>query len=71
MENTGYNIHKSGDIKNSIDDRIKKAPRAMNMLQGAKSMNGNINVDIAITLFKKQIIPILTLYIWQYMPVYV
>ena len=56
----GVNIHKSGDIKYSIDDRIKKASRAMNMLQGALSTNGNINVDIAITLFEKQIIPILT-----------
>ena len=32
----------------------------MNLLQGALSTNGNINVDIAITLFEKQIIPIHT-----------
>ena len=47
-------------FKHSIDDRIRKESRAINMLQGALSTNGNINVDIAITLFKKQIIPILT-----------
>ena len=39
------NIHKSDDIKYSIDDRIKKASCAMNMLQGALSTNGNININ--------------------------
>ena len=53
-------IHKSGKIKYSIDDRVEKASRAVNMIQGALSTCGNVNVEVAISLFNKQIMPVLT-----------
>ena len=43
-----------------MEDRVEKASRAVNMIQGALSMCGNVNVDVAISLFNKQIIPVLT-----------
>ena len=56
----GVCLHKSGKIKYSIDDRIAKASRAINMIQGALSTNGNVSVNIALSLFQKQVVPILT-----------
>ena len=56
----GIIIHKSGKITQAIDDRIIKATRAMNMLQGALSTTRNVSVDIATSLFDKQVLPILT-----------
>ena len=50
----GVNIHKSGDIKFTIEDRIKKASRAMNMIQGALSTNSNVNIEIALSLFENK-----------------
>ena len=56
----GVIIHKSGKIKYCIKERVQKASRAINMLQGAISTMGNVSVEIALTLFDKQILPILT-----------
>ena len=56
----GTVIHKSCDPKYAIKDRIERASRAVNMIQGALSTQGNINVNVALSLFNKQIIPILT-----------
>ena len=56
----GVIIHKSGKIKYNIEERITKASRAVNMLKGALSSTGNISVDVALSLFDKQILPILT-----------
>ena len=56
----GVTIHKSGNIKHSIKYRINKASRAINMIKGALSACGNINVNVAISFYEKQILPILT-----------
>ena len=55
----GVCLHKSGKIKYAIEDRIKKAARAINMIQGALSTTGNVSVGIAMSIFDKQIMPIL------------
>ena len=56
----GVIIHKSGKIKYAIEDRIKKSNRAINMLRGALCTTSNVSVDIALSLFDKQIFPILS-----------
>ena len=56
----GVTIHKSGKADFAIKDRIEKASRAINMIKAALSSNGNINVDIAMAIFQKQILPIIT-----------
>lgn len=56
----GVIIDDNGKTKYAIDERIQKASRAINMLQGALSTTANVSVDIALSLFDKQIFPILT-----------
>ena len=56
----GVIIQKNGKTKMAIEDRINKAKRAINMLQGALSTNGNVSPSLALSLFDKQIYPILT-----------
>ena len=41
-------------IKYAVEDRIKRTSRAINMLQGALSSCGNINVNVDMSLFEKQ-----------------
>jgi len=55
----GVLLHKSGKIKYAMEDRVKKAARAANLIQRAISSTGNVSVDIATSLFDKQILPIL------------
>ena len=52
--------HKSGKVKYAVEDRIKRASRAKNMLQGALATYGNVNVKVAMSLLEKQMVPILT-----------
>ena len=56
----GVTIHKSGKVDFAIKDRTERASRAINMIKAALSSNGNINVDIAMAIFQKQILPIIT-----------
>ena len=46
-------IHKSGKIKYAVEDRIKGTSQSINMLQGALSSCGNINVNVAMSLFEQ------------------
>jgi len=56
----GVKLHQSCKTKYAIEDRIERTSRAINMLQGVLYSNGNINVNVALSIFDKQIIPILT-----------
>lgn len=56
----GILIHKSGKLKHSILDRIKKAERAIFLIKQAfQDSNGYATLNLAVTLFEKQIMPIL------------
>ena len=54
----------SGKVKYAVEDRIKRASRAVNMLQGALSTCGNVNVNVAMSLFEKQMVPMLIMAVY-------
>ena len=47
------------NIKKAIEDRINKATRCRYSLKNAIGNNGKISVNLALTLFHKQISPVL------------
>ena len=56
----GVIIHKSGKLKYAIEDRIAKANRAIGMVRSALSSSKNVSVNLALSIFDKQIFPILS-----------
>ena len=56
----GLIISNNGKMQNMIEDRVKKANRAIFLVRRALSTGTNISVDLAMTLFDKSIDPILT-----------
>ncbi len=60
MKCHGLAITYNGKNNLAINTRIAKAERAINMCKQACSAVGNVSVKLAMTLFDKQIAPILT-----------
>ena len=56
----GIDLSANGNYKAAIKARISKANRAAFMLRQAISTTGNVNVKLALNLYEKQIVPILT-----------
>ena len=59
MSYLGFNFSSNGNIDSVIQDRISKASRESHMLLQALSTNRNISSKLALSLFDKQILPIL------------
>ena len=55
----GMIITYNGNLKKMIDDRMNKAKRAIFMLKRALSTSHNVSVKLAMSIFDKQIAPIL------------
>jgi hypothetical protein len=55
----GIIVHRNGKFKEAIKDRCLKSRRAMYALKKALSSTGNISPKLALSLFDKQISPIL------------
>lgn len=66
LENTnkytylGVPFHCNGKNKDAISDRILKATRCSHIIRGAIKTTGNVSVKMSMSLFDKQISPILT-----------
>ena len=55
----GFVVSYNGKFRNLIHDRVLKATRMANMVLQAIRTNKNVSVKLAISLFDKQISPIL------------
>ena len=55
----GFNIAYNGNIKSVISDRVAKARKVGNMILHAIRTNKNISVSLAMSLFEKQVSPVL------------
>ena len=55
----GFQISSNGNMKATITDRHSKASKMANVILRAINTNNNINVRLAMSLFDKQIVPIL------------
>ena len=55
----GFQINRNGNIRATVEDRIKKATRVSHMLLQALRTNRNISSKLSMSLFDKQIVPIL------------
>ena len=55
----GIKFHKSGTFTKAINDRITKASKAIYVLKQALSTVGNVNVKLAMSIYDKQIQPII------------
>ena len=55
----GFQINFNGKFRNLVQDRILKATKMSNMVLRAIGHNKNVSVKLALSLFDKQIIPIL------------
>ena len=55
----GFQISSNGNMKATITDRHSKASKMANVILRAINTNSNINVPLAMSLFDKQIVPIL------------
>jgi exonuclease III len=56
----GIDITANGNMREAISTRILKANRAAAMCRQALSTTGNVSVQLALTIFEKQIFPILS-----------
>ncbi len=56
----GIDISCNGSYTRAIHNRIAKTQRAANMCKQAFATTGNVNVKLALTIFDRQIIPVLT-----------
>ena len=55
----GIMLDRSASFKHANAERCKKAKRAMFMVSKALSTTGTVNIKMALSVFDKQIIPIL------------
>ena len=55
----GFNLSNNGKMSHVIRDRINKSSRVANMVLQAIRTTGNVNVKLAMSIFDKQIAPIL------------
>ena len=55
----GFNLSSNGKIKHLVEDRINKSTRIMSLVLQALRTTGNINVKMSMSIFDKQIAPIL------------
>ncbi len=55
----GLIISRNGNLNNMVQDRVIKTNRAAFVLQKALSVGQNVSVNLAMTLFEKQLSPIL------------
>jgi hypothetical protein len=56
----GWKVSYNMNWKHTISDRLAKSRRAMAVVRQALSTTGNVSVPLSVSLFKKQIVPILT-----------
>ena len=59
INHLGFVISYNGKYRNLINDRVMKANMVSNMVLQALSTNKNVSVRLALSLFDKQITPIL------------
>ena len=59
MQYLGFQIKHNGNVDSIINDRISKASRVSHMILQALRTNKNVSTELALTLFDKQIAPIL------------
>ena len=59
INHLGFVISYNGKYRNLINDRVMKAKMVSNMVLQALSTNKNVSVRLALSLFDKQITPIL------------
>ena len=59
MSYLGFQFSNNGNIESVVQDRILKASRVSHMLLQALSTNRNISSRLALSLFDKQILPVL------------
>ena len=55
----GFKITSNNKISNIMQDRIDKANRVTNVIRKCMYTTGNVNVNLALTLFDKQVVPTL------------
>jgi potassium voltage-gated channel Eag-related subfamily H protein 8 len=56
----GIDLSATGNMANAIKGRILKASRAASMCRQAQFTTGNVDVRLALSIFEKQILPILS-----------
>ena len=55
----GFHINRNGNIRATVEDRMAKATRVSHMILQALRTNRNVSAKLAMSLFDKQIVPIL------------